>query len=495
MLGLILMTALLGGSIDVMTTGVVDHGTLSSPAQHQLTYDAADSTKNRRKDIGPNSRSEDQILDSAKRARMQANAADISRNFAIVSWMVRRHLDYVASFQFHARTDDKAFNDLLEAKVRQWALPYNFDAAGRHSMQRYLRLLEAQAVLKGDVGTLKLASGYVQGIESDRIRNTSGQTSEAGGQWIHGVKVNDAGRAIAFNLCKRQPYGGWQFERTVSASNLILHGYFDRFDQVRGISPLAPALNTSRDVYENFGYALAKAKVEQLFAMMITRQALDAAGDVENTGEEGTERSKYNVDFGGGPILLDMDPGDTAQFLNSQNPSANFQAFTNAMLMVCLKALDIPYSFYDEGHTNFFGSRGAWMHYERSCGPKRDSLMEHLRRLTVWRLGLMLLDGELQLPRGMTSLADVAWEWVPTGMPWWDPAKEIRGNLMAIAAALDTPQRICKESGTGDWFDNVDEIAKALQYAQDKLAPLNASISFNPGPAPIEINANVPTSN
>lgn len=484
MLGILIMTALLGGSIDVMTTGVVERGFSS---RDQLTYDAADSTKNRRKDIGANHKSEDLILDAGKRAKMQANAADIHRNFALVSWMIRRHLDYVASFQFHARTKDKAFNNVLEAKVADWSRPYNFDVAGRHSMQRYLRILESQAVLKGDVGTLKLASGYVQGIESDRIRNQSGQTVQADGTWIHGVKTNEAGRAQAFSICKRQPYGGWQFERTISASNLILHGYFDRFDQVRGISPLAPALNTSRDVYENFGYALAKAKVEQLFAMLITRKALDAAGDVENTGEEGTERGKYNVDFGGGPILLDMDPGDTAAFLNSQNPSSQFQAFTNAMLMVCLKALDIPYSFYDEGHTNFFGSRGAWMHYERSCDPKRAALMEHLRRLTVWRMGLWILDGELQLPRGMTSLADVAWEWVPTGMPWWDPAKEIRGNLMAIAAGLDTPQRICKESGTGDWFDNVDQIAEALKYAQDKLSPLNASISFNPGPAPLEI--------
>lgn len=482
-------TALLGGSIDVTTTGLVDHGV--SASANKQTYDAAAaSTPNKRKDIAANSRSEDQILDSAKRAKIQANASDIHRNFAIVSWMVRRHLDYVASFQFHARTKDKVFNNQLEAKIRDWSRPYNFDVAGRHSLPRYLRLAETQAVLKGDVGTLKLSSGYVQGIESDRIRNQSGQTLEANGTWVHGVKVNEAGRAQAFSICKRQPYGGWQFERSVSASNLILHGYFDRFDQVRGISPLAPALNTSRDVYENFGYALAKAKVEQLFAMLITRQALDAAGEVTNTGDTGTERSKYSVDFGGGPILLDMDRGDAAEFLSSQNPSANFQAFTNAMLMVCLKALDIPYSFYDEGHTNFFGSRGAWMHYERSCGPKRDALLELLRRLTVWRIGLWMLDDEVKLPRGMTTLADVDWEWIPTGMPWWDPAKEIRGNLMAIGAALDTPQRICKESGTGDFYDNVDQIADAVAYAKSKLEPLGASISFNPGAPPLEIAVN-----
>ena len=489
MLGLLLMsTAFLGGSIDVTITGLVDHG--ASAAPYKQTYDAADSTKNRRKDIAANTRSEDLILDSAKRAKLQANSQDIARNFSIVAWMVRRHLDYVASFQFHARTPDKVFNDLLEAKVAEWSRPYMFDAAGRHSLQRFLRVAESQAVIKGDVGTLKLASGLVQGIESDRIRNQNGQTIDADGTWVHGVKTNDAGRAIAFSICKRQPYGGWQFERTVSASNLILHGYFDRFDQVRGISPLASALNSLRDVYENFGYALARAKVEQLFGLVTNRAAADSAGEVSNSGTEGTERDKFEVNFGFGPIHLDLDIGEDAKFLSSSNPSSQFQAFTTSMLMVCLKSLDIPYSFYDEGHTNFFGSRGAWMHYERSCDPKRQALLELLRRLTVWRIGLMILDGELQLPRGMTSLGVNDWEWVPTGMPWWDPAKEIRGNLMAIAAGLDTPQRICKESGTGDFYDNIDQIADAVEYSKKKLEPLGASISFNPGPAPLEIAVN-----
>lgn len=482
------MTALLGGSIDVSPTGLVDHGAIASSTK--LTYDAADSTKNRRKDIGVNTRSEDLILDAGKRAKMQSNASDIHRNFAIAAWMIRRHLDYVASFQFHARTPDKAFNDQLEAKVADWSRPYNFDAAGRHSLQRFLRVAEAQAVIKGDIGVMKLSSGLVQGIESDRIRNQSGQTIEADGTWVHGVKVNTAGRAIAFSVCKRQPYGGWAFERTVSASNLILHGYFDRFDQVRGISPLAPSLNSMRDVYENFTYALAKAKVEQLFAMVTYRKATDSPGDVTNSGPEGTERRGYEVDFGAGPVYLDLEPGDDAKFLNSQSPSSQFQAFTDSMIMVALKSLDIPYSFYDEGHTNFFGSRGAWMHYERSCDPKRQALLELLRRLTVWRIGLWILDGEIELPRGMPALTVKDWEWVPTGMPWWDPAKEIRGNLMAIAAGLDTPQRICKESGTGDWFDNVDEIGKALAHAKKVLEPLGASISFNPGPAPLEIAVN-----
>ena len=69
-------------------------------------------------------------------------------------------------------------------------------------------------------------------------------------------------------------------------------------------------------------------------------------------------------------------------------------------------------------------------------------------------------------------------------MPWWDAAKEIKGDVMAIGAGLDTPQRICKERGRGDFRDNIDQIASAQEYAKSK----GVTLSFTPsGPEPIEV--------
>lgn len=475
LLGWLLMS-LLGGSFYVDASGVSE-----APAATSFNYDATDA-RGRRKSPAVRTQSEDRILDAGKRAKLQANATDLHRNFAICQWMIRRHLDYVATFSFHGRTENDTVNDQLEFLMRKWARPYNCDAAGRHRLGKMIRLAELLAVLHGDVGLLKLANGQLQGIESDRIRNPVGETTA---EWLHGVKVNGAGRAQAYAIHRRQNYGGFELERMVTAGNLCLHGYFDRFDQVRGISPIASALNPMRDVYENFDLALAKAKVEQLFALVLKREALDGTGDTSETtvtDEDGTERTQYEVDFGKGPVKLDLDPGDDAEFLESQHPSANFQAFTQLVLMVGLKALDIPYSFYDESHTNFFGSRGAWLHYERASQDKRETLQELLDRITLWRTQLWILDGELELPRGMT-VGDVAWEWVPMGMPWWDPAKEINGDLLAIGAGLDHPQRITKERGRGDWYDNVDEIGKAIEYARSKGVPL----AFDPQAQVVEV--------
>ena len=262
-----------------------------------------------------------------------------------------------------------------------------------------------------------------------------------------------------------------------------MHAKVERFDQVRGISPLTSAINDLVDVKENKTYALLKSKVAQLFGLVLKRDADDAAGHVSNDGETGSEHNAFEVDFGRGPFQLDLDREDDAEFLQTNTPGSTFAEFHKLVLMVALKSLDIPYSFYDEGHANFFGSRGSWMLYDRACVDKREDVAELLRKITVWKLVQWIVDGDLVLPAGQT-VADIEFEWVSIGMPWWDAAKEIKGDVMAIGAGLDTPQRICKERGRGDFRDNIDQIASAQEYAKSK----GVTLSFTPsGPEPIEV--------
>jgi capsid protein len=300
------------------------------------------------------------------------------------------------------------------------------------------------------------------------------------------MRVNRAGRPLEYAVHRRVRGGqAFEFERFVPARNLYLHAKIDRFDQGRGISPLASAVNDLADIKENKTYALLKSKVAQLFGLVLYRDADDSPGEVTNEGEDGDERNAYEVDFGRGPFQLDLDREDEAEFLATNVPGSTFKDFHNLVLMVALKSLDIPYSFFDEGHTNFFGSRGSWMLYDRACVDKRNDVAEMLQWWLYWRKVQWVLSGDLVLPSNMTVM-DLRDEWVPIGMPWWDPAKEIRGDLMAIGAALDTPQRVCRERGRGDVRDNIDDIAKVVAYARTK----GVRLSFDPGPDPVEVEVN-----
>lgn len=442
-------------------------------------YDAVDGPSGKRRAVPRRVVREDYHTRGNRRAGMQESAADLARNLSLAAWMVRRHLDYVSQFAFHCHTESDELNRDIEALMVEDSTPQRADIAGRFGREKMFRLAEARRVLDGDTLLVKLMDGRMQGIQADLMRDPEKRNPDA--EWIQGVQVNRLGRPIRYHVHARQGLNEVTPGRDVAAENAIHYGFFERFaaDQVRGVSPLVAALNPLRDVYENFDYALAKAKVAHIFALSIFRNPNtnadeeDACAGEEEEGAEGP--ADYDIDLSR-PNVLNLDPGDRAEVLESRQPSTEFQEFTRLVIQVALKALDIPYSFYDEKHTNFFGSRAAWLHYERSCSDRRDDQIAMRQNYTDWKLSQWIRDRRLTLPRGM-RVADVRYDWVPKGMPWWDPAKEVSGTISAIAAGLDTPQRACRATGT-EFYENVREIAKAQEFA----AKHGVRVAFNVDP-------------
>lgn len=430
-------------------------------------YDAAEASRGKRKPVSSKLMSEDSVLNKSKRKKAIATGQEMWRNFSLVGWMVRRHLDYVSKFTLQVNTPDKDLNADIEKAVKKRMKKDRFDIANRHNLNRFVRIMETRSVIDNDFGIVRYGTGHVQGVEGDRIQDPP----EVGKNeiWTQGVRTNPQGAALQYGVYNRGKNGkNYKFARRIGYQNFWLHGNFDRIDQYRGVSPLTSSLLSAQDVYEGVDLSLAKMKVEQLFAMAIFREATQQPGGLppEEAGEE-DEASGYDINFSGGPILMDMDPGDRAEFLQSNAPGANTVDFINAVIVLTLKSMDIPYSFYDESFTNFFGSRAAWLHYERSCRDKRDRIREFLDWWIQWILMQLILDGTIKLPAGM-SLEDEFWEWVPDGMPWWDPVKEINGDNMAIKAGFTSPQKVCKERGRGDYFDNIDQTVEAYNYAVEK---------------------------
>lgn len=440
-------------------------------------YDAV-LPKNRRQAPDGILRSEDTELMPQERRQLLSGSRNIYRNFALAAWMIRRHLDYVSAFSFQAKTGNDALDERLEELIAWWSRPENCDIAGRHSLPRLTRMAEARRTIDGDVFLLKVADGRIQAIEGDRIRTPAGGVPDtvSASDFVHGVKVDASGAATAYCVCQRGPSGDMQpgnsanfvFERVLPATNVYHHAYFDRFDQVRGISPLAAAINTLRDTYEGFDYALAKMKVSQLFGLVFYRGDPNAAGDITAA----SDGAGYEVDFHKGPVQLDLDPGDRAEFLESKNPSTEFQSFSQTMISVALKALDLPYSFYAENFTNYSGARQALLQYEQAAEIKRSDVRQMLDVLTEWRFGLFLADGLLP---GVDA-SELRWEWVPKGLPWIDPLKEVQANIAAISSGLYSRTRALKEQGI-DFYEVADEIAAENEYLSQLGLPTNVQPS------------------
>ncbi len=460
---------------------------LLAPIQRIFGYDAVES-RGRRRPPRSNLQSADKTLPASSRRKLVATTRELQQNFAIAAWAIRKHLDYVSTFSFQCRSRNPVVDERIESLMTWYARPLNCDVAGRHSLQRMVRLLEERRTIDGDVALLKISDGRLQAIEGDRI-----QTPTAGlpanmktDRFVQGIEVDDAGRALNYAICDRAPTGGFRFNRVVRARHILHHGYFNRFDQVRGISPLAAALNGFADIYEATEYALAKAKVAQLFGLKFKRAGDQSVG----TEEEGSvsEPKPYTFNFAGGPQLLDLDEGDDAEFLESKTPSTEFAAYMQQMIAACLKALDIPYSFYNESFTNYSGARQALLQYEQSAANKRGDVQQLLNAITSWRVGLWIEDGVLELPAGMT-ISDIHWEWIPAGIPWIDPLKEVNADAAAIQAVLKSRQQICKSRGS-DFFEVADQLAEEQAYLEAKglghLSPTVVPIAPEPPEPPEE---------
>lgn len=416
-------------------------------------YDAV-SQNGRRKIASLLLRSADDETTQTERGLLTVNGRDIRQNFAIAAWMIRRHLDYVSNFTFQAKTKDTNFNKYLEAWVAKVSRPHEYDVAGRRSREAAARMAEAARTVDGDILEVFMSDGRVQAIEGDRVRDPIGDTSRIYNRdrLFHGVLTDDAGAHLAYAVHARKRYaGGMLFERWVDARNANLFGYFDRFDQVRGVSPLAPALNTLRDTYKGVDYALGKMLVSQLFGLVFYRERAEEMG----TKVTEAEGEGYQIDFGKGPLALNLDPGDRAEFLESKTPSVELQQFLQSTISIALKSLDIPFSFYDESFTNYSGARQALLQYQLSASLKQRDGQERLDNWLDRRMRLAADDGELQLN---VDPDEIPWEFVPTAIPWIDPLKEVQAQVAAIEAGLTSRTRVVKSLG-----GNVEDVFDELQ--------------------------------
>lgn len=415
---------------------------------------------------------EDVHLRNQQRNQLSANAADLARNFSIAAWMIRRHLDYVASFRFSVKTGDESVDARITEFIEAQSIAVNCDRGERLPREKLFRLCETRRVVDGDVGLLRLRSRQVQIIEADLIRNP--ENAKPTDEWENGVSIDRAGAQLSYAVSRRPKGGrGYEFQRNVPRQNFRLYGFFERdaANQVRGVSPVAAGINDFRDIYEGLDYAKSKNKIGQLFAAAITRKP--GAQSLEKTlnGDDDEQDEEPRViDLTKGPIVFDLDDDEGVEIIESASPSGDFRGFMQMEIAIALKSLDIPYNFFDESFTNYSGSRGAWLLYDRACTDKRTDQIDLRREWVYWVVSTAVADGVLELPAGLTAW-DIAYrftQWIPRGMPWWKPSEEVTGTLKAIGGGLDNPERACQEADRGDVYQNIDATIRVMKYAREE---------------------------
>lgn len=415
-----------------------------------LRYEAVEEEPTRRR-IFVSSRSEDKELTQYKRQKLISETRYAMRNFSLAGYATRKHLQYVSYVRFFAETSDREFNEKLERRIARWKRRDQCDVARRSNFDELITLIESHRALDGDVGVLRRSDCRLQIIESDRIRNPEG-VGESDPDWVNGVNVAPDGRALEYSIWSRTPSNNFVFERTVSAQHFDLFAYRHRRDQIRGVSLFAPAIKMLSYLYDGLDYALAKLKLEQMMGLVTKLEGDSNIAGIEPTDSDAIDAQAREV-FGRDLFHVALRPGEDAAFMESNNPSENFQSFCEMITRLIFAALDLPYSFYDGSKTNFYGSKGEFEQYIDTVEKKQQPTIETLDEwLFDWLLPNWLSDPNDELfdalPPG-TTLDDLRGSigWRGAGMPSWRLFEYVKETQMAINAGLVDPFRLADSFG------------------------------------------------
>ena len=434
-------------------------------------YEAVEQTPTRPR-IYYSTRSEDKELNPRQRQTLLSEARDQLRNFSLAGFALRKHLQFVSYYRFSAHTDNQEFNLALENRVKTWSRRQNCDAAQRRSLDELLTIIESHRAVDGDVGILRRDDCRLSIIEGDRIRDPD-QLKETD-DWVNGVKLDRDGRAIGYSVHRRKKDGGFEFDRVVNAANFDLLTYVSRADQVRGVSLLAPAVKMISYLYRGIDYALAKLKLEQMLGLKTT---FEDGGNFRTPTPEGDNfddaasiAAKTRETFGDDLMHLALKVGEDAQFMESNNPSQNFQAFVESVVRMVFAALDVPYSFYDGSKTNFYGSKGEFEQYLDTVEKKQQPTIAMLDDwIFDWLLPNWLADPHDPLAQYLSYATDLEslrsqCGWRGSGFPSWRLFEYVKEIQLAVASGMASPYAVAESFGE-DVERNITEMAKLKQLA------------------------------
>jgi capsid protein len=451
----------------------------------QFNYQASEDKGRRQAPRTGGTRSEDLVLRKGARSKLVATARDQRRNYALLAWAIRRHVDYVSKFNPLFKTGNDELDKEMERRLKAHGKKRDWDVAKRHSRNEAMRIFEAGKVTDGDCGFIMLDGGKMQGIESDRICKPTDIPREIDEELFteHGLHLDPStGETLQYMVTRRAINSNTMlFDQIVDASNMAWDGYLGRFDQTRGISPLACALNMCADAHEAFEWTQLKIKFHAILGLQINRATTSEVADGFPTLETSdsdtdaagaqTDDNRYQFDPSG-LTMFDMDPGESVSPIESNTPSTEFTDYSHLMIQLILLALDIPMTAFDSARASYSARVADREEYEKSAQGKREKNTEVLeiiyeRVIADWYANdptfTALLNGAGFTPEQVNDRI----EWTGEGTPWLDKLKEANGDAVALYNGTDSRQRQCKKHGN-NFFEIIDEQAEEIEYAKKK---------------------------
>lgn len=419
----------------------------------------------------------------------------------------------------------KKWQSETEHEFRMWASKKeNCDATGINNFDGIQQLTIMSWLMSGDCFALFKRynptptcpySLRIHLVEADRVSTphsygaalTPGQVTEGknrdNGNPIHdGVEVDNHGRIIAYHVCNTYPNqrttqpAAWTrvkaYGDTTGLPNILHIMSAERPDQYRGVTFLAqviePLLNLNRYTQSE----LMAALVQSFFSAWITTDTDKAeipinevsAGEAGGVSQEiGDEVSRHENEYELGPGTVNhLADGEKVVFGNPSIPTAGFDKFVRTICRQIGAALEIPHDvLMKEFNASYSASRAALMEAWEAFRMRRKWLVDDLCQpvYEVWLAEAVAL-GRVKAPGFFVDpRIRAAWcgaHWIGPVQGHLDPVKEVKADIMAINEGLKTREMVTREYGSGDWYENVEQLRQeneAIRRARKGLEGQN----------------------
>ena len=324
-------------------------------------------------------------------------------------------------------------------------------------------------------------------IEPDQVADPAASfLLRSGGD--DGIIVDDEGEPEAYLILAAHPgdnysgYGGLRAIR-VAASNVIHWFQPERPGQLRGVTPLAPALPIFSQLRRFTSATLTAAEVAAMLAGVLEMP--------ESTpGESVTEATEFTtIDLVRG-TLLTLPGGARATQFKPEQPTTNYEAFVSAKLRECGRMLCVPFGKMAGDHSRYNYSSGKLD--DNQYWADREVERQSLESKAFNPLFVKWLDyARFAIPK-LAAYQGKLWQlkhcWHYDARPTADVVKDAKGDELNLTNGTDTPQAICERDGT-TLEDVLDQRAAARDMYVDRGLPLppwlaGQVVPDRPDPAP-----------
>jgi len=403
-----------------------------------------------------------------------------------------------------------AWSRKVEARFSAWASSaYAVDFTGQHTLGQ----LCAQAVkgwfAYGEILVLvkfDRRPGNTLGTKLQVLPPTRcpHEKTSVVGDTIQGIKVDARGRPLAYWIVNPGPTQWFpDSEVLVQARDetgrpVVVHVHDSPATVLRGMTPLAPALQVVRQFDQLANATLTAALIQAIFAATIesdapTDQLLSALQDInEQDAEAGSgaldalmqaKASWYdrtNIDLGTFGKLIHLFVGERLDFKRSEHPNDNYLPFARMLLLEIARCLGITYeqltgdwreATYTSGR---MGAAENWLTnmYRRKhiAGPLMQAVYVAWLEEEI-ELGLTQFPGGIDAFINQRELASLC-EWRGPPRPTADDYKTSKANETKLRNKVITREMWCADEGV-----DFDAVLEQLAREEDRAEELGVDLT------------------